>query len=260
MEMFKRLYRYKDLFFIFIFREFTIRYRHSVLGVIWAIIQPVSMMVLFTFVFTYLVNFNVSGEYPKMIFFYSALLPWTFFSSSLTYSIPSLRNHYSLITKIYFPREIIPLSGIATAFVDYLIAGSIFVVLILLYKIPLTTNIFWLIPLFILLVLFTISVSLLLSSLNVYYRDVNLATRFLIQLWFFGSPILYSIDKVSIKLKLLLFLNPLTFIIENMRRCMIEGRGVVLWQLLIVSVLILALYYFSYKFFIKTERDFADVI
>jgi ABC-type polysaccharide/polyol phosphate export permease len=102
--------------------------------------------------------------------------------------------------------------------------------------------------------------SLLLSSLNVYYRDVKLATGFLIQLLFFASPVLYSIDNLGLKFKLILFFNPLTFIIENMRRCLIEGRGVVLWQFVFVSVIVVVFYYLCYRFFIKTERDFADVI
>jgi ABC-type polysaccharide/polyol phosphate export permease len=102
--------------------------------------------------------------------------------------------------------------------------------------------------------------SLLLSSINVYYRDVRLASEFFIRLLFFASPILYSIDGLNIKLKLILLLNPLTFIIENMRRCMIEGRGVILWQFVFVGVILVVLYYISYRFFIRTERAFADVI
>ncbi len=219
-----------------------------------------SMMALFTFIFTYLIHFNISGHYPKMVFFCAALLPWTFFSSSLNYSVSSLRDNYDLITKIYFPREILPLAGIVNALIDYSIAFVVFVLLLVVYDINITSNVFWLVPLFVLLFMFTIAVSLVLSSLNVYYRDVQLAIHFLIQLWFFASPVLYSIDKVSMKLKLLLFLNPLTFIIENMRRCMVEGRGVVLWQLAVVTALIAAAYLLAYKFFRRTERAFADVI
>lgn len=257
--MLKRLIPYKDLFIVYVWRQFNIRYRQSIIGALWAIIQPFSMMLLFTFIFTYIFKFQISG-YPRPVFFYAGLLPWTFFSSSVNYSISSLTGNYSLITKIYFPREILPLSGIAIAFLDYIIASLIYIPMLLMFKIHITLYALWIIPLLVLLFFFTTAVSLFLSSLNVYYRDVKLATGFLIQLLFFASPILYSIDDLSMKLKLILFFNPLTFIIENMRRCILEGRGVILWQFVFVSIIIAIFYSLSYRFFTKTERDFADVI
>ncbi|GIW47376.1 MAG: transport permease protein [Deltaproteobacteria bacterium] len=259
MQLVRRLYPYKDLFLVFTWREFTIRYRQSIFGILWAILQPLSMMILFTFIFSYVLKIKLT-EYPNVLFFYAGLLPWTFFSSSLNYSVFSLSNQYDLITKIYFPREIIPLSGISIALLDYLIASLIFWIMLLVYKIHITWNVLWIVPLFILLFLFTTSMSLLLSSINVYYRDVKLATGFLIQLLFFASPVIYSTDRIEKKLKVILFLNPLTFIIENMRRCILEGRGVIPWQFITVSLIIGFIYFLSYRFFIRMERDFADVI
>ncbi len=255
----RRLIPYKDLLLVYIWREFNVRYRHSVIGVLWAIIQPLSLMLLFTFIFSYVLKIEMKG-YPKTVFFYAGLLPWTFFASSMNYSIPSLSRNYELITKIYFPREIIPLAGIFVAFIDFLIASVLFLVMLFIYDIQITWSVLWLPPLLFLLLLFTIAVSLFLSSLNVYYRDVQLATSFLIRLLFFASPVIYSIDGLTVKLKLLLFLNPLTFIIENIRRCVVEGREVVLWQFLVVGVIISVFYLLSYRFFIRTERNFADVI
>lgn len=257
--MFRRILPYKDLLLIFTWREFVIRYRQSMIGILWAMLQPLSLMLLFTFIFSYVLKMRISGL-PYPVFFYAGLLPWTFFSSSLNYSIPSLTNHYNLITKIYFPREILPLSGILVAFVDYLIASLFFAFLLLIYRIPLTLSALWLIPLFGLLFIFTVSVSLFLSGLNVYYRDVKLATSFLIQLWFFASPVMYSIDQIDMKLKIILFLNPLTFVIENMRRAVIEGRPVVLWQFALASLIILVFYFLANRFFVRIERAFADVI
>jgi len=257
--MLKRLIQFRDLLIIFTWREFIIRYKQSMIGIFWAILQPLSLMLLFTFIFSYILKMEVSGvAYP--VFFYAGLLPWTFFSSALNYSIPSLTNHYNLITKIYFPREILPLSGILVAFVDFLIASLFFVLLLFIYKVNISLTGLWVIPLFVMLFVFTIAVSLFLSGLNVYYRDVKLATSFLIQLWFFASPVIYSIDKIDMKLKVFLFLNPLTFIIENMRRVILEGRTVVLWQFLLVSLLIMVFYIAAYRFFIRIERAFADVI
>ncbi|MCI4626011.1 MAG: ABC transporter permease [Candidatus Magnetoovum sp. WYHC-5] len=254
-----RLYKYKELFFIFVWREFTVRYRQSLIGALWAILQPLSMMALFTFIFSYVMKVKMAS-YSPVLFFYAGLMPWIFFSSSLNYSIPSLTNHYQLITKIYFPREILPLSGITVAFVDYLIASTIFIFFLIIYKVHITWNILWVVPLFMLLFFFTVAVSIFLAGLNVYYRDVRLATGFLIQLWFFATPVMYTIDNVPINMKLLLFLNPLTFIVENMRRCIVEGRAVVGWQFVLVLIIISVFVFFCYRFFIKIERAFADVI
>lgn len=253
------LYDYRDLFAIFVWREFSIRYRHSLIGILWALIQPLSMMALFAFIFTYVLNFQMA-KYSNVLFFYAGLIPWLFFSSSLNFSIPVLTNHYNLITKIYFPREMLPLAGIALALLDAFIAGIIFIILLFIFQIPISWNIIWAIPLFVLLALFTIAVSLFLSSMNVYYRDVRLASGFLIQLWFFASPIMYSIDRLNIKMKVFLFINPLTFIIENMRRCILESRAVVLWQFVFVGTIVCIMLILAYKFFTKTERAFADVI
>jgi len=255
----KRIWQYRDLLLVFAWREFVIRYRQSVIGIIWAIFQPLSMMVLFTFVFSWILDMKIS-DIPYPVFFYAGALPWTFFASSLNYAIPSLTNHYGLITKIYFPREILPLSYVTVALVDFLIASTCLLGLMILYRIHITWTALWFLPLFVILVIFTASVAVFLAGLNVYYRDVRAATGFLIQLWFFASPVMYSVDKVNIKLKLLLFLNPLTFIIENMRRCLLEGRDVVWWQFLAVSLIVVTWAVIVYRFFMHIERSFADVI
>ncbi len=258
-EEIKNLFDFKDLFLIFVWREFNIRYRQSILGILWAAIQPISMMLLFTFVFTKIMPVHIS-QYPYPVFLYSALLPWSFFAASLNYAIPSLVTNYTLITKIYFPREILPLSGIAIAVVDFCIAALFLILLMIYYKTPFTLTTLWVIPLFFILFLFTIAVCLFLSALNVYYRDVNLAIGFVIQLWFFGTPIFYSIDRVPWHLKLLLFLNPLVFIIENMRRCLLERRSPILWQYIIMLIFVCIISSLSYRFFKSTEKKFADVI
>jgi len=146
------------------------------------------------------------------------------------------------------------------AFVDLLISFVILLAMMIFYHIPFTLSTLWVFPLILLLAIFTLSISLILSSLNVFYRDVGLATNFLIQLWFFATPVFYSIDKLSPNLKLILFLNPLTFIIENMRRSLMENRGVVPWQFLLLSIFVLIIFKFSYNFFISAEKRFADVI
>jgi ABC-type polysaccharide/polyol phosphate export permease len=174
--------------------------------------------------------------------------------------VTSLSGNFNLVTKIYFPREIIPLSGVAIHFIDYLIGLAVYFLLLFCYQIPLTWNILWMIPLLVMLVLYTTSISLLLAALNVYYRDVKLASTFLLQFLFFATPVIYSIDAVDNRWKMLLFLNPLTFIVENMRRVTIEGRGILLWQLAVEMLGIIVLYLIIYRIFIRIERAFADVI
>lgn len=259
MGVVKRLYPFKELLAIFIWREFTIRYRHSLLGVAWALVQPISMMLLFLFVFTYTLDLDLSNDEP-VLFFYAGLVPWIFFSSSVNFSIPSLTNHYGLITKIYFPREIIPLSGIALALVDAVVGAVVLVGLLVVYGVSPTWNMVWVIPLWGLLILFTISVSLVLASLNVYYRDVRLASGFMIQFLFFASPVLYSLDRVNAPVRELLMLNPLTFLIESIRGCVVGGRDVAPYSFIVACALVGGLYLLAYRFFVAAERAFADVI
>jgi len=257
--MVTRLKEYKDLFLIFMWRELIIRYKQTALGVFWALLQPLSMMLLFVLVFGLILNIKTNG-YPKALFYFSGLIPWTFFSSSVSASINSLVSHRNLITKIYFPRELIIFSRIMVFLADLLISLALLFILLVFYRIPWSIDMLWAVPLFLLLFVFTASVGIILATVNVYYRDVSLASGFLLRLWFFATPVFYSLDRLSLKIKLLLFLNPLSFLVENLRRVLIEGRGVVIWQLAVESVFIFCLFIICYKSFIYMERSFADVI
>jgi len=257
--MIHRLYTYKDLLLVFIWREFLIRYKQTAIGIFWAIMQPVSLMLLFTFIFGVVLQ-TTGKNYPYPLFYFAGVLPWTFFAGATNFAVTSLSGNFNLITKIYFPREIIPLSGVAINFIDYLIGLAVYFLLLLCYHTPLTWNFIWLFPLLAMLFMYTTSVSLLLAALNVYYRDVKLASTFLLQFLFFATPVIYSIDAVDIRWKLLLFVNPLTFIVENMRRVTIEGRGVILWQFGIEMLCVILLYLAISKIFTRIERAFADVI
>lgn len=257
--LFKRLFNFKDLLVVFIWREFLIRYKQTVIGVLWAILQPVSLMLLFTFIFGVVLQ-TTQKNYPYALFYFAGVLPWTFFSGATNFSVGCLSGNFNLITKIYFPREIIPLSGVAINFIDYLIGLAVYFLLLLFYRVPLTLNFLWLLPLLVMLVIYTTSMSLLLAALNVYYRDVKLASTFVLQFLFFATPVIYSVDAVDNKWKMLLFLNPLTFIVENMRRVTIEGRGIVLWQFCTVMLGVTIMYVVIYQIFTRIERAFADVI
>lgn len=216
-------------------------------------------MLLFVLVFGVILKTS-QKDYPFALFYFVGIIPWTFFSGSTNFSVGCLAGNYNLITKIYFPREIIPLSGVVINFVDFLIGFIVFIGMMIYYGIGFTLNFFWVIPLLCLLVIFTTAFGLLLSALNVYYRDVKLASAFIVQFLFFATPVVYSIDTIEDKWKMLLFLNPLTFIVENIRRVTIEGRSLVLWQLGLESLLIMIFYIIVYRIFTKIERAFADVI
>lgn len=257
--MIQRLLDYRDLLAVFIWRELLIRYKQTTIGILWALLQPLSLMALFSFIFGFVLN-TPQKNYPYVLFFFAGILPWTFFSASANNAVACLSGNFNLITKIYFPREIIPLSGIAINFIDYIIALLAYFMMLLFYQVSITWNFLWFFPLLIMLVMFTVSFSLLLAALNVYYRDLKLASTFLLQFLFFATPVIYSIDTVDNQWKLLLFLNPLTFIVENMRRVTIEGRDIILWQFTVEALLILVFYCIVQKIFSKIERAFADVI
>jgi len=246
----KILLNYHDLLLIFIWRNLNIRYRQSYLGVLWAVFQPLSLMILFCAIF--------NNSQP--LFFLSGLLCWNFFSSAVSSSITSLTSQYALITRIYFPREILPLSLMAVAFIDYLIAGVLFGILGIFNHLAISVFMWWVIPLTLLLIMFVVAISLLFSSLNVYYRDLQLASNFFIQLIFFASPVFYSTDQISPKFQKVIALNPMTFIINNMRLCLLHQQPVNLIHFVFMFVVITILLFISYCLFKNMEKRFADVI
>ena len=168
--------------------------------------------------------------------------------------------HYNLITKIYFPREILPLTGIATSFVDFLIAFAVYIVLILIFHAKVTASILWFPVLLFMLIVFTVGIALILSSLNVYYRDIKLASGFLIQLWFFATPVLYSMDDLPPAVRFILYINPLAYITESMRRCVLEGSGIDPIELMVFFIVDIVVFIAGHHIFIKMEKKFADVI
>lgn len=256
---FQRLWEFRDLLMVFVWREFSVRYKHTLIGAAWAVIQPLSMMLLFTFVFSFVLKTKVSN-YPYAVFFYSGLLPWLFFDSAIKYSVPSFTAHYGLITKIYFPREIIPFSCISVAIVDFLISFVVYLFLLLAFNIPLTVNIFYLLPLLFCMILFVASVSLVLACLNVFYRDVRLAINFIMQLWFFATPVFYSTNQIEGTLRYVLYLNPMTFFVEGFRRCTLTGQTVDLGTLTLFTGLTFIALLITLKLFVRVERLFADVL
>ena len=240
------------------------RYKQTALGASWAILQPVLAMVVFTVFFGGLLNVS-SGEVPYPIFSYAAILPWNLFTKSLTDAGRSLVTNRNMITKIYFPRLVIPISSVLASLVDFFIAFVVLIGLMWYFDIQPTSAI-WTLPLFLLLALVTsLGVGLWFSALNVLYRDVGYILPFLTQIWFFVTPIVYSATEISDKWRLLYGLNPMTGVVEGFRWALIPaellpaqtGPGPMLVVSTVIAVLVLVsgLFYFR-----RIERTFADMI
>ncbi len=254
-----KLYRYRDLLWLWTVREIRVRYKQSLLGFAWAIVQPLSLTIVFTFVFSRIIRMD-TGDIPYPVFAYTALLPWTFFSTALSFGVPSLINNMGLVTKIYFPREILPLANIGAALVDFVVASLIFAGILVVYRQPLTIQALWIFPLLGVQLLLMVGVTLLGSSLLVFYRDVRFVIPLLVQVWMYASPVIYPIDWVPESLRPYYDLNPMAGLIDGYRRVLLLGeppRG----QAMLFSVALSAiLFLLSYVVFKHLEPLFADVI
>ena len=240
-------------------RDFKVRYSQSALGAAWAILQPLSLMVVYSVIFSVFIKVPTDGI-PYPIFAYTALLPWGLFSNSLSFAIPSLVNNMNLVSKIHFPREILPLSAILVGLVDFLIASSIFVFMLLIYRISIGPAIL-LVPLVLTIqVILIFGISLLASAINVFYRDVRFVIPLALQIWMYLSPIIYPSNLVPERLRPIYFLNPMAVLIDTYRRTILLNQ-MPNWPYLGLAALLSSLLtIFAYRYFKRAEREFADLI
>ncbi|HWP45327.1 MAG TPA: ABC transporter permease [Blastocatellia bacterium] len=252
------LWAYRELLYFLTWRDVKVRYKQTLLGAAWAIIQPLFAMIIFTLFFGRFAGIPSDGV-PYPIFAYAALLPWTFFSNALTNSGNSLVGSAHLITKVYFPRMIIPGAAVAAGLVDLAIAFLVLAALMIYYGVPLTLSALMLAPLVALTALLALGVGMWMSALNVKYRDVRYALPFLIQLWMFASPIIYPSSMLPERWRWLLAMNPLTGIIEG-HRAALFGRKFDWIALAISAAITLAVLIYSAYTFRRMERSFADVV
>lgn len=253
------LWYYRELFYFLIWRDIKIRYKQTLLGAAWAVIQPFATMIVFTIFFGKLAKIPSDGI-PYPIFSYSALLPWIYFSGALTNAGNSLVTNTNLITKVYFPRAIIPASSALSGLVDFAIASVLLFAMMLYYQIPLTWELLlW--PVFIFpLVALAITGGMFLAALNVKYRDIKYAIPFGIQLFLFITPVIYPTSFIPEKYRFLLSFNPLTGIIENCRATLVPTRQID-WHAFWVSTLIIGfICVLGSIYFNRAERKFADII
>lgn len=255
----QELQAYRSLLWLWALRELKIRYKQSLLGAAWAILQPLVLMLMFTAVFSVIAEVP-SDDIPYPVFSYTALLPWTFFATSISFAVPSLVNNMSLVTKIYFPREILPIASVIAALIDFLIASTVFGGLLILYRVPLRATVLWVPLLVITQTTFTLGVVFFAATLNVWYRDIRFMIPLGMQLWMYASPIIYPLSSVPERWRTLYMLNPMAVLIESYRRTILHGQPPQAlnfgWALLAAFFLLLM----GYRYLKRAETQFADVI
>lgn len=256
---FKEIWKYRDLLQILTERDIRLRYKQTALGVTWVILQPLLTSAVFAIIFGRLAKLP-SGDIAYELFAFAGFLPWNIFSQSLQRSGQSLVKDASLITKVYFPRIILPMASSMSTIIDFFISGIVFGILLFIYKIPFTPNLLA-IPLLLILCLITsIGVGLWISAFSVYYRDFIYVLPFIVQVWMYASPLAYSIDLIPEKWLWLYSLNPVTGILESFRWALLGGSEFP-WLAVGLSIAVSSILFTTGSYIFKRmERNFADVI
>lgn len=255
----KKLWEYRELLYFLTWRDLKVRYKQTILGGAWAVLQPFLTMVVFSIFFGKLAQMPSDGV-PYPIFSFSALVPWTLFSNGLSHSSTSLVGNANLLRKVYFPRIVIPISGVMAGLVDFLIAMVVLILMMFYYGKTLTPRILVLPPLIILTMLCSLGVGFWLSALNVRFRDVRYIIPFLIQIWLFATPIVYPSSLLGEPMRTLYGLNPMAGVVEGFRWALLGtdtqfGPMIFVSVIAVVIVLISGLYYFR-----RMEHVFADIV
>lgn len=254
------LFRAREIVKAWTNRIIRARYQQSALGWLWAIIQPVASVLVFSIIFTRFVPID-TGEIPYIIFSYVAIVPWTFVSSSLNDMTASLIQNMDLVTKIYFPRETLPISAMLARLMDFGIAIALLIFLMFYYQVDIQPVGLLFLPLILLIqVLLIMGMGLLLSSMNVFFRDVQSLLALIIQVWFYASPIIYPVDVVPSQLRVFYFLNPMAGILESYRAVLLYQSLPPLLPLLLAGLEALLLLVVGYAFFKRMELVFADIV
>lgn len=254
------IWRFKELFYFLAWRDILVRYKQTVIGLAWSIVRPILTMVVFTVIFGRLAGFS-SGDIPYPILVYAAMLPWQFFSTSFSDASNSLLTNSNMLTKIYFPRLIIPASSIIVNLVDFMISFVILIVLMIWFHFTPSWTIIYL-PVFLLLSILTaMGAGLYVAALNVKYRDFKYIVPFVVQFGLYISPVGFSSDKIPEHLRLLYSINPMVGVIDGFRWAICGGKSqIYLPGMLLSIVLIFLLLGYGIWYFRKMEKTFADII
>ena len=261
----KDLWRYRELFYILSWRDLKVRYKQTIIGVVWSVLRPLLTMMIFTFVFGKIAKFDPPPGVDYAVLVFAGLLPWQFFATGLAEASNSLIGNERLISKVYFPRMIIPAASIITSLVDFLISLGIMFVLLIWFRVVPSINLVFL-PLFIIMAFFaSFGAGLWLTALNVKYRDFKHVVPFLVQLGLYISPVGFSSDIASKiipeKLRLLYYLNPMAGVIDGFRWCFFGDKTPIYWNGMFISLAVIIIFLLiGVRTFRKMEKNFADLI
>ncbi len=255
------LWRYRELFIILAWRDISVRYKQTVIGVLWAILRPLLTMLVFTVIFGRVAKLPSDGNAPYALMVFAAMLPWSLFSTSLGEASNSLIGNSNLISKVYFPRLIIPTATVVTAFVDFLISFIILLGMMIYYQFVSGWNLI-LLPLFIILALLaSLGPGLWITALNVKYRDFRYVIPFVVQFGLYISPVGFSTNVIPEKWRLLYSLNPMVGVIDGFRWCILGGESPIYWPGFALSIVIVTFFlWLGISSFRKMEKSFADLI
>jgi len=259
INQFNELFKHRELLVNMVYREIHGRYRQSILGLAWTFLKPLFTVSIITLVFSVFVRIP-SDNIPYPLFALGALLPWSLFRTAISSGVTSLTGKSNLISKVYFPREILPLSAIMASVIDFLLTLLILIVLMIFYRVELSWNIFYVFLILPIELLFVMGLTFLLSMLNVWYRDVTHGIGVLLQLWMYLTPIVYPYSMVPLPYRHFYQLNPLVGIVEGFRSVMIKGTSPDLNLLTISFIVGLITFIVGYGIFKAHEFEFADVI
>jgi lipopolysaccharide transport system permease protein len=253
------VFQHRDLLTAWTIRTIRARYQQSILGALWAVFQPAATVAIFTIVFSYFVRVDTGGI-PYVVFSFTAMVPWTLFSTSVNDMVESIVTNMNLVGKIYFPREILVFAAMLARLLDFIIAFAVLILLMIFFKIP-VFQISWLllIPILAIQLLLALGLGLLGGALNVFYRDIRHLVALGLQLWLYATPIIYPVTLVPEQLRGLYFLNPMAGAIEGYRAILLHGMmpGNYLWISTLVAITI---FFFGFWFFKRVEHKFADII
>jgi len=255
----RELWEYRELLYFLTWRDIKVRYKQTALGAAWAIIQPLSTMIVFSLFFGRLARIPSDGV-PYPLFSFAALVPWTFFANGLTQSANSVVLSQNLITKIYFPRLAVPIATVLAGAVDFVLAFVVLVGLMLFYGTPLTLHALWVVPFSLLALVTALGVGFWLAALNVQYRDVRYAVPFLVQLWLFATPIAYPSSLLSEPWRTVYGLNPMVGVVEGFRWALLGTATAPGAMVLVSTVAALVVAIGGALYFRRMEQTFADVV
>lgn len=257
----KDLWRYRELFVVLAWRDVTVRYKQTVIGLLWALIQPLLIMAVFTVIFQKIANLGGNENTPYALMVLAGLLPWQFFSSALSGASNSLIGNSNLISKVYFPRLIVPASSVVVAFIDFLLSFLLLIILLIWYRYTPGWQIFTL-PIFIgMAFLASLGPGLYITALNVKYRDFRYIIPFIIQMGLYVSPIGFSSSQVNDEWRLLFSLNPVVSVIDGFRWAILGSNFPIYWPGFILGWLVILIFmWLGIVKFRKMEKTFADII